>query len=131
MSILACYHKDMETQHSTNQWAMTATPAKTTPEKKNNFSFALLRDYFNSFKFYPLGTKLLGVAFRLRKKKKNLLSCTRVLHRTLNLVISRCCFAKDGRRNVPKFKTHVQVDCFCSLNLLFCGIVVAVAVLVA
>ena len=27
--------------------------------------------------------------------------------------------------------THVQSDCFCSLNLLFCGVVVAVAVVVA
>ena len=68
--------------------------------EKYNYSFALFRDYFNSFKFYPLGTKLVGVAFRLRKEMKNLPSCARVLHRTLNLVISRCCFAEDGRRNV-------------------------------
>ena len=34
-------------------------------------------------------------------------------------------------RNVPKCKTHVQSDCFCSLNLLFCGVVVAVAIVIA
>ena len=39
-------------------------------------------------------------------------------------------FCRGRRRNVPNFKTHVQSDCFCSLNLLFCGVVVAVAVVV-
>ena len=29
------------------------------------------------------------------------------------------------KRNVPKFKTHAQSNCFSSLNLLFCGVVVA------
>ena len=31
---------------------------------------------------------------------------------------------------VPKLKTHVQSNCFCSLNLLFCGVVVDVDVAV-
>ena len=44
---------------------------------------------------YP-GTKLVGVAYKLRKKMKNSLSSVDVLHKTLNLVISRCCFAEDG-----------------------------------
>ena len=39
-------------------------------------------------------------------------------------------FCRGQQRNVPKFKTHVQGDCFCSLKLLFCGDVVAVAVVV-
>ena len=33
--------------------------------------------------------------------------------------------------NVQKHKTHVQGDCFCSLNLKFCDVLVAVAVVVA
>ena len=32
-------------------------------------------------------------------------------------------FCRGRQRNVPKCKTHVQSDCFCSLNLLFCGVV--------
>ena len=44
---------------------------------------------------YP-GTKLVGVAYKLRKKMKNSLSCVHVLQKTLNVVISHCCFAEDG-----------------------------------
>ena len=40
-------------------------------------------------------------------------------------------FCRGRQRNVPKCKTHLQSDCFCSLNLLFCGVVVSVAVVVA
>ena len=39
-------------------------------------------------------------------------------------------FGLVPQKNVPKCKTHVQSDCFCSLNLLFCGVVVNVAVAV-
>ena len=65
-------------------------------------SFVLLRDYFNSLNFYKNGehypgTKLVGVAFKLRKKMKNSPSCVHVLHKTLNVVISRCCFAENGK----------------------------------
>ena len=45
---------------------------------------------------YP-GTKLVGVAHKLRKKIKNSPSYVHVLHKTLNVVISRCCFAEDGK----------------------------------
>ena len=38
--------------------------------------------------------------------------------------------SRGRQRNVPKFKTHVQSDSFCSLSLLCCGVVVAVAVAV-
>ena len=36
--------------------------------------------------------------------------------------------SRGRQRNVPKFKTHMQSDSFCSLSLLCCGVVVAVAV---
>ena len=45
---------------------------------------------------YP-GTKLLGVAYELKKKMKNSRLCVHVLHKTLNVVISRCCFVEDGK----------------------------------
>ena len=49
------------------------------------------------------GTKLVGVAYKLRKKMKNSPSCVHVsLHKTLNVVISRCCFAEDGKENVKR-----------------------------
>ena len=35
-----------------------------------------------------------------------------------------------AQRNVPKFKTHMQGDCFSSLILLFCDVVTAVAIVV-
>ena len=37
-------------------------------------------------------------------------------------------FGSGRQRNVQKHITHVQSDCFCSLNLLFCGVVVALVV---
>ena len=87
------------------------------------------RSTFAKMANFP-GTKLVGVAYKLRKKMKNSLSSVHVLHKSLNVVISRCCFAEDGKE-IVKCKTHVQSDGFCSLNLLFCGVVVAVAVVVA
>ena len=37
------------------------------------------------------------MAFELRESMKNLPLHAYVLHKTLNLVISRCCFAEDGK----------------------------------
>ena len=39
-------------------------------------------------------------------------------------------FCTGRQRNVPEFKTHVQSDCFRSLNLLFCEVHVAIAIVV-
>ena len=52
---------------------------------------------------YP-GTKLVGVAYKLRKKMKNSSSSVDVLHKTLNVVISRCCFAEDGKEMYQNVK---------------------------
>ena len=62
---------------------------------------------------------------------KNSLLCTHIFHKTPNLIVSRCCFADDSKENVPKYITNVQSDYFCSLNLLFGGVLVSVAVLIA
>ena len=89
----------------------------------------LLRGYFYSFTDRTCtkttnysGTKLVG---DLRKR----------IHRRVLTFSTKPCiwsfrviFSRGQQRNVPKFKTHVQSDCFCSLNLLFCGVIVAVAV---
>ena len=101
----------------------TATATKTLLENITSFYlcyFMIISTHLTCTKTanYP-GTKLAGAAyFELRKRMKNSPLSVHVLHRTLNLVISRCCFAGQ-QRNVQKFKMHVQRDCFCSLNLLF------------
>ena len=45
---------------------------------------------------YP-GAKLIGTAFKQGGRKISSPSCGHFLHKTLNLVISRCCFADDGK----------------------------------
>ena len=66
--------------------------------KYNFISFVLLRDYFNSFNLYTQTTNYPGTKpFKLRKRMKNSLPWVHVLHKTLNLVISRCCFAEDDK----------------------------------
>ena len=59
---------------------------------------------------------------------KNSPSGAHVLHKTLILVISRRCFAEHGKEIYKKHITQVQSDCFSQLNLLFGGVLVAVAV---
>ena len=70
------------------------------------------------------GTKLVGVAYKLRNKMKNSPSSVDVLHKTLNVVISRCCFVEDGKemyQNVKRtcraivFAHHTY--CFAALSL--------------
>ena len=64
---------------------------------------------------------------QVKTKMKHLPSYAHVLHKTLNLVISRCCFAEDSKEVYQNLKlTHVQSVCFSSLNQLFCGVVVVV-----
>ena len=60
---------------------------------------------------YP-GTKLVGVEFRLRKGMKNSPSSVHVLHKTLNLVISHCCFAEFGREMYQNLKCMCRVIVF-------------------
>ena len=111
------------------QRQITTTATKTSPG--NIISFVLLRDYFNSLHFYKMtnypGTKLVGLEYKLREKMKNSLSCVPVLHK-LNLECGHftLLFCRGRQTNAPKCKTHVQSDCICSLNLLFCSVVVAV-----
>ena len=72
---------------------------------------------------YP-GTKLVVVAYKLRKKMKNSPSCVNVHHKTLNVVISRCCFAEDGKEMYQNVKRTCRAIvfahktyCFAALSL--------------
>ena len=70
---------------------MTATPTKMSLENISSH-------YLSCFTVIQTpGTQLVETAFKLRKRMKNLPSCVHVLHKTLNLVISRCCFAGNGK----------------------------------
>ena len=69
-----------------------------------------------------------------RGEIENLSSTAPVLPKTSNLVISRCCFADDGKEIDKNEKIHVQsvqIFCFFSLNMQICDVLVAVAVVVA
>ena len=84
--------------------------------KYNFISFVLLRDYFNSLNFYKMtncpGTKLVGVAYKLRKKMKNSPPCLHILHKTLNVVISRCRFAEDDKEMYQNVKRTCRAIVF-------------------
>ena len=74
------------------QW-QRRTATKTSLENITSFHlcfFAVISTHPTCTKTanYP-GTKL-GVAFKLRKRRKNSPSYAHVFHKTLNLVISRC-----------------------------------------
>ena len=80
---------------------MTATATKMLPENKSLFHlcyFVIIStcSTFTKMANYP-GTKLVGVAYKLRKEMKNSPLFIPVLHKTLNVVISSCCFAEDDK----------------------------------
>ena len=107
----------------------TAKATKTSPENISLFHlwyFVIIstRSTLTKMVNYP-ETKLVGVAYKLRKKMKNSPSCIHVLHKTLNVVISRCCFAEDGKEMYQNVKRTWRAIVFAQLNLLFCGVVVA------
>ena len=86
----------------------TATATETSPENISLFHlcyFAIIstRSTFTQLANYP-GTKLVGVAYKFRNKMKNSPPFVHVLHKTLNLVISRCCFAEDGKEMYQNVK---------------------------
>ena len=73
--------------------------------------------YFTIFLLVQLLQKLRTIqepkAFKLRKKMKNSPSCVHVLHKTLNLVISCCCFAENGKEmQYPNVKRMCRATVF-------------------
>ena len=90
--------------------------------KYNFISFVLLRDYFNSLNFYKNGELSRNQICRSGVQvKKNSPSCVHVLHKTFNVVISRCCFAEDGKEMYQHVKRTcrgiVFAHCFAALSL--------------
>ena len=54
-----------------------------------------------------------GTAFNLRQRMKNVPSCAHILHKTLNLVISRCCNLKIIFRLVCFVKLVLIIIMYC------------------
>ena len=48
----------------------------------------------------------------MRKKMKNLPLCVHVLHKTFNVVISRCCFAEDDKEMYENVKRACRAIVF-------------------
>ena len=68
-----------------------------------------------------------------RRENENLSPTADVLHKTSNLIISRCCCADDGTemdKNKNARAGHAKL-LFLSLNMHICDVLVAVAVVVA
>ena len=66
---------------------------------------------------YP-GANVVGAALKFRKRNVYLPSCVRVLRKTLNLVISRRCFAEDSK------EMHQSVSCTCGASVLLINTIV-------
>ena len=98
-------------------------------------SFVLLRNYFNSLNFYKNSelsrNQISRSGVQVKKENENFSVVRSRSPQNLKCGHFTLLFCRGRQRNVPKCKTHVQSDCFCSLNLLFCDVVVAVAVVVA
>ena len=98
-------------------------------------SFMLLRDYVNSFNFYRNGELLRNEIGRggvqVKRQNENFTVVCSRSPQNLEFGHFTLLFCRGRQRNVPKFITHVQGDCLSSLNLLFCGVVVAVVVIIS
>ena len=98
-------------------------------------SFLLLRDYFNSHNFYKNGelsrNQIGRSGVQVKKENENFTVVRSRSPQNLKCGHFTLLFCRGRQRNVPKCKTHVKIDCFCSLNQLFYGVFVAVAVVVA
>ena len=94
----------------------------------------LLRDYFVSVNFYGNGelsrNQIGRGGVQVKKENEKFTVVRSSSPQKLKCGHFMLVFCRGRQRNVLKCKTHVQSDCFCSLNLLFCGIVVVVAVAV-
>ena len=94
------------------------------------FSITLTRLTSTEMANYPV-TKLVGVTLKFRKLNEKLAVMRSCSQQNLEFGHFTLMFCRVRQRNVTKFKIHVQNCCFYSLNLLFCGIFTAVAVVIA
>ena len=79
---------------------------------------------------YPI-TKLVGVMLKLRKLNEKFALMCSCSQQNLEFGHFTLMFCRRWQQNVTQFETHVQNCCFCSLNLLFCGVFTAVVVVIA
>ena len=70
---------------------------------------------------YPI-TKLVGVMLKLRKLNEKFALMCSCSQQNLEFGHFTLMFCRGWQQNVTQFETHVQNCCFCSLNLLFCGV---------
>ena len=93
----------------------------------------LLRDYFNPLTFYKSGelsrNQIGRSGLQVKKENEKFTAVRSRSPQNLECGHFMLLFCRGQQRNVPKCKTHVQSDCFCSLNLLFCSVVVVSAML--
>ena len=98
-------------------------------------SFVLVRDYFNSLNFHKNGelsrNQIGRSGVQVKKENEKFTVVRSRSPQNLKCGHFMLSFCRGRQRNAPKCKTHAKRDCFCSLNPLFCGVVVAVAVVVA
>ena len=91
------------------------------------FICATSRDYFNSLNFYKNGelskNQIGRSGVQVNKENENSTVMRSRSPRNLKCGHFTLLFSRGRQRVVPKCKAHVQSDCFCSLNLLFCGVV--------
>ena len=79
----------------------TATPTKTSLENMTSryLHYIVIIPSRSTCTMWPIyrtiGTELVGTTFKLRQRIENSPSFAHILHKTLNLVISPNCFAKD------------------------------------
>ena len=87
------------------------SPGNITLFNLSYFAIISTRSTFTEVANYP-GTKLVGVAYKLRKKMKNSLPCIHVLHKTLDVVISRCCFEEEDKEMYQNVKRMCRAIVF-------------------
>ena len=91
-----------------------ATATKTSLEHIASFElcyFAIVSTHSTSTKLANNpGSKLVGVAFELRIHHRVLTFSTK--HKTLNLVISRCCFTEDDKEMYQNLKRACRAIVF-------------------
>ena len=87
---------------------MTTATAGTTYCKKNNLYFTFACRNCVNLVSAPIGliaqAKHVPTAFNSKRRYKNLAFAVHVLHKTLDLVILRCCFAEDGKEMYQESK---------------------------
>ena len=109
-----------DTKQTTVKWPIFQYfPRKTSLENMSSrysyfFAIIPIRPICTMWPNYPV-TEQVGMAFKFKQRMKNLPWCAHVLHKTLNLVISRCRLAECGEEMYKNLKRTCMAFVF-SLN---------------